>query len=52
MKLQKLLQLSEAANDRDTQHILLSISADHKVNAAGSDTLVTGMVSDAEFTKN
>ena len=45
-KLQKLLQASEAANDRDTQHILLSIPADGKVSAAGSDSLVTCMVSE------
>ena len=43
-KLQKLLQASEAANDRDIQHILLSIPADGKVSVAGSDSLVTGMV--------
>ena len=50
-KLQKLCQASEAANDRDTQHILLSIPADGKVSAAGSDSLVTGMVSDVDFYK-
>ena len=50
-KLQKLLQASEAANDRNTQHILLSIPADGKVSAAGSDSLVTGMVSDVELYK-
>ena len=48
-KLQKLLQASEAANAIDSQHILLSISADGKVSAAGSDSLVTGMVSDIEL---
>ena len=48
-KLQKLLQASEAADDRKTQHILLSIPADGKVSAAGSDSLVTGMVSDVEL---
>ena len=50
-KHQELLQASEAANDRDTQHILLSIPADGKVSAAGSDSLVTGMVSDVELYK-
>ena len=51
-KLQKLLQASEAADDRKTQHILLSIPADGKVSAAGSDSLVTGMVYDVDLYKS
>ena len=49
-KLKNLLQASEAASHHSTcQHIVLSVSSDGKVHAAGSDNLVTGMVSDVEL---
>ena len=49
-KLKNLLQASEAVSHSSTcQHIVLSVSSDGKVHAAGSDNLVTGLVSDVEL---
>ena len=51
-KLKNLLQASEAAaSNTASQHILLSVSSEGKVHAAGSDNLVTGLVSDVELYK-
>ena len=40
---------SEALCHTATQHIVLSVSAEGKVHAAGTDILVTGLVGDVEL---
>ena len=48
-KLKNLLQVSEAASHTTCQHIVLSVFSEGKIHAAGSDNLVTGLVSDIEL---
>ena len=48
-KLKSLMQASAAAADTATQHILLHVTADGKVFAAGTDNMVTAIVGDAEL---
>jgi hypothetical protein len=50
-KMKSLLQASEAACQSTTQHILLSVSADGRVLASGTDKLVTGLVSEVQLYK-
>ena len=47
--MKKLLQASEAASDTASQHILLSVSPDGRVHAAGTDNMVTAVVGNAEL---
>ena len=49
-KLKNLLQASEAASHNSTcQHIVLSVSSDGKVHAAGSDNLVTARAAESWY---
>ena len=44
--MKKLLKASEAASHTDTQHLVLSVSAEGRVHASGTDNLVTGIIGD------
>ena len=45
-RMKSLLQAFSAACDTSTQHILLTITAEGRVHASGTDNMVTGMVGD------
>ena len=47
--MKNLLKASEAACHSDTQHLVLSVTADGQVHASGTDNLVTGIIEDAEL---
>jgi hypothetical protein len=48
-KMKKLLKASEAASHTDTQHVVLSVYAEGRVHASGTDDLVTGLIGDEEL---
>ena len=50
-QMKSLLQASEAAYHNTSQHILLSVSADGRIHASGTNKLVTGLVSDVDLYK-